>query len=53
LMEFAEARPGPEELIEDERAVARLSGYLIRQQVDRVQGERKDGHCKVLFHFDH
>lgn len=53
LIEFSEVRPRPEELVEDERALERLSGYLVRHQVDRIKTERKDGRCKVQFHFDH
>jgi len=38
-MQFPMARPADAELLEDERAVARLAGFLIRNYVDRVKSE--------------
>lgn len=46
------ALPSVEQLAE-ERTVALLSGYLIRQRADRVKVTSRDDHCRVHLHFDH
>jgi NCS2 family nucleobase:cation symporter-2 len=53
LMEFSNRRPTEEALLSDENAVASLSGFLIRQYVDRVNAEVNDGRCRIEMHFDH
>jgi len=45
--------PFPEELLEDDAAIGKLSGFLIRQRVDKVSSSVKDGHCNIHFHYDH
>jgi NCS2 family nucleobase:cation symporter-2 len=45
--------PSPEELLEDDAALGKLSGFLIRQRVDRVNSSAKDGQCSIHFHYDH
>jgi NCS2 family nucleobase:cation symporter-2 len=45
--------PSPEELLEDDAALAKLSGFLIRQRVDKVNSSVKDGRCTIHFHYDH
>ena len=37
----------------DERAVAKLAGFLIRNYVDRVKSDRLNGRCRVQFHLEH
>jgi xanthine permease XanP len=53
LMEFPSARPANADLLEDERAVARLAGFLIRNYVDRVKSDRINGRSRVQFHLEH
>ena len=53
LMEFPSRRPTEEALLTDEKAVASLSAFLIRQYADRVKAEMSGGRCRVQIHFDH
>jgi NCS2 family nucleobase:cation symporter-2 len=53
LMEFPAQRPTDVELLGDERAVAKLAGFLIRSYVDRVKSGQINGHCRVQFHLEH
>jgi xanthine permease XanP len=52
-MEFPIERPAEANLLEDERAVAKLAGFLIRNYVDRVKSDRINGRSRVLFHLEH
>ena len=45
--------PSPDELLEDDAAIGKLSGFLIRQRVDKVSSSIKDGRCDIHLHFDH
>jgi xanthine permease XanP len=53
LMEFPSKRPTEADLLGDERAVAKLAGFLIRNYVDQVKSERINGRCRVQFHLEH
>jgi xanthine permease XanP len=53
LMEFPQERPTQVDLLSDERGVAKLAGFLIRNYVDRIKSDCVDGRCRVQFHFDH
>jgi xanthine permease XanP len=53
LMEFPNRRPTEDALLADEKAVAGLSGFLIRQYADRVKAEKINGRCRIQMHFDH
>jgi NCS2 family nucleobase:cation symporter-2 len=53
LMEFPAQRPTDVELLGDERAVAKLAGFLIRSYVDRVKSGQINGRCRVQFHLEH
>jgi xanthine permease XanP len=53
LMEFPSARPTDADLLGDERAVAKLAGFLISNYVDRIKSDRINGRCRVQFHLDH
>src|SRR5262245_2507736 len=53
LMEFPSVRPAEADLLRDERAVARLAGFLIRKYVDRIKSDRIDGRCRIQFHLEH
>ncbi|MHC1761085.1 MAG: uracil-xanthine permease family protein [Negativicutes bacterium] len=53
LMEFPQIRPTEEELLIDDQAFIRLSGYLLTRYADRITSERKDGRCHVRFNFEH
>ena len=52
-MEFPFSRPTPQELLEDNCAFIRLSGYMIRQHADKVQSDSNNGLHHVQFHFEH
>jgi len=52
-MEFPAERPTYAELLGDERALARLAGFLIRNYVDRVKSDRINGRSRVQFHLEH
>lgn len=53
LMEFPSERPSEQDLLEDESAFVKLSGYLMRHYADRIKTDYKDGRCFIQFHFDH
>ena len=53
LMEFPTMRPAEADLLRDEKATVKLSGFIITHYVDTVKSELKDGLCRVQFHFDH
>ena len=53
LMEFPNRRPTEDALLADEKAVAGLSGFLIRQYADRVKAEKINGRCRIQMHFYH
>jgi NCS2 family nucleobase:cation symporter-2 len=46
-------RPSPEELLEDEQALARLSGFLVTQYADRVSVESVRDKQRVVLRFEH
>ena len=52
-MEFPTEQPTHADLLGDERAVARLAGFLIRNYVDRVKSDRINGRSRVQFHLEH
>ena len=53
LLELPTRRPAEDALLADEKAVASLSGFLIRQYADRVKAETANGRCRIQMHFDH
>ena len=53
LMEFPALSPTEGALLEDETALAGLSGFLIRQYADRLKYESLNGVCWIQLHFDH
>jgi xanthine permease XanP len=53
LMDFHPHPPSEADLLEDETAVFRLSSFMIKNYVDRIKTEDKNGRCRVVFHFDH
>jgi xanthine permease XanP len=53
LMDFPSRRPTEDALLADKKAVASLSGFLIRQYADRVRAETASGRCRIQMHFDH
>ena len=52
-MEFPVQRPTDADLLGDERAVAKLAGFLIRNYVDRIKSDRINGRCRVQLHLEH
>jgi xanthine permease XanP len=46
-------RPDLEDLLEDEKALARLSGYLILQYADRVDVSPEGVGWRIRLHFEH
>lgn len=53
LMDFSGRRPTADALLTDEKALAGLSGFLIRQYVDRFKADMANGRCRIQMHFDH
>ncbi len=51
--EFSESAPTVESLKFKPESIRKLSGFLVRHYTDRVTTQRRDGHCRVLLHFDH
>ena len=52
-MEFPIERPTDADLLGDERAVAKLAGFLIRKYVDGIKSDRINGRCRVQLHLEH
>ena len=50
-LDLSGPRPSPNEIIESEQGAARLAGFLIRQQADKVQSIGEDGTARLLLHF--
>jgi xanthine permease XanP len=46
-------RPHPEELLEDDQAIVRLSGFLVTQYADKVKKEYIQGKHRVRLFFTH
>ena len=46
-------RPSPDELLEDETALPKLSGYLIQRYANRVNVSRQGDMWQVRLHFEH
>jgi len=53
LIDFPEERPSEDELLKGENAFIKLSGFIIRSQVDKVKSSIKNDKCNIHFHFDH
>jgi xanthine permease XanP len=53
LLDFQSQPPSQDDLLEDDNAIFRLSGFIIKNYVDRLRTEAKNGACHVIFHFDH
>ena len=50
---FPEAPPSNEEILEDDSALAGLSGYLVRKRTDQIKIDASDGACSIHLHFEH
>jgi xanthine permease XanP len=50
-LDLSGPRPSPNEIIESDEGAARLAGFLIRQQADKVQAAGEDGTATLLLHF--
>ena len=46
-------RPTEAELLNDDDAFARLSGFLLRSYADRIRSESKNGRCSLKLNFEH
>jgi len=53
LLDFQAQPPSQADLLEDDTAIFRLSGFIIKNYVDRIKTEVKNGKCHVVFHFEH
>jgi xanthine permease XanP len=53
LLDFQSQPPSQADLLEDDTAIFRLSSFIIKNYVDRLKSEEKNGTCHVVFHFDH
>jgi NCS2 family nucleobase:cation symporter-2 len=48
-----EQRPSLAEIRDSEAGARLLAGFMLRRNADRTRSEWKDGHGRVLLHFDH
>ena len=46
-------RPSDAELMEEEGALAQLSGFLVRKYARKIKIEEKDGKCQIRLGFEH
>jgi NCS2 family nucleobase:cation symporter-2 len=53
LIEFPLERPSALEMLNDEQAMAKLAGFLMRHYTDRIETMERDNQCHVYLHFDH
>lgn len=53
VLTFPSQRPSLAQIRESEDGVRLLAGFMLRRNADRTRSEIKDGHARVLFHFDH
>jgi len=53
LMEFPSRRPTEDDLLHDDNAFIKLSGFMMRQFADRIKWADKDDNCEIQLHFDH
>ncbi|MBP2636977.1 MAG: UraA [Firmicutes bacterium] len=53
LVELPERRPTEEELLNDDNALLRLSGYLMRKYANKITAYIEDENCILQFHFEH
>lgn len=53
LMEFPDKRPSTTELMEDDTAFIKMSGFLIKQHVDGLKADSNNDKCYIKFHFEH
>ena len=52
-LELSDERPDAHQLLEDENAMARLAGYMIKQMSDRSKVDIRDRTCQLQVHFEH
>ena len=53
LLEISKQRPTERELLEDDAAFIRLSGFLLTKLADKISSEQKNGRCHVHLNFQH
>jgi xanthine permease XanP len=52
-LDLPTTRPSEEDLLRDDEAAAKLSGFMIKRYANSVKLEQKDGMCRLRLHFDH
>jgi NCS2 family nucleobase:cation symporter-2 len=52
-LELCDERPNPHDLLENEDALARLAGYMIKQMADKARVVAIDNAWQLQVHFDH
>ena len=50
---LAKIKPTDEEILAEEGALTRLSGFLIRKYARKIKIDEKDGKCQIRFSFEH
>ena len=53
LLEISKQRPTEKELLEDDAAFIRLSGFLLTKFADKISSERKNDRCYIHLNFHH
>jgi xanthine permease XanP len=52
-MQFPTERPSIDAILGDDSGLAKLSGYLMRQSVQRLRSETRNGEQRIALHYDH
>jgi NCS2 family nucleobase:cation symporter-2 len=53
LIEFPTVRPSETEILDDDRVLVKLAGFLMRHYADRIESTATHGQSRVHLHFDH
>jgi xanthine permease XanP len=53
IMDFPKEKPGQHEILHDDLALAKLSGYLINNYADKVTVKTADESCHIHMNFEH
>lgn len=52
-LDLPSIRPSEDDILSDDAAVTKLSGFMIKMYSNSVKLDRIDGTCRVRLHFDH
>jgi xanthine permease XanP len=52
-LDLPSIRPSEDDILSDDAAVTKLSGFMIKMYSNSVKLDRIDGTCRIRLHFDH